>query len=260
MKLRYFIPLLVLLAITIVTVEWIVLLPSQPTDAHSHAMDSAYTNPDDEYYLTHSEHYAQFPCESIRVTYCLEMTVDKSDFDSQTEITLVRADYLMNDSPCIALVDYDNRYVRKIADFLNWVCNNDSDMDKVRYVTQFVDRNIEYHSDSDIYGFEEYWATPIETLYLRTGDCEDKSILACSILLAMGLDGMLINYENHCAPAVRIDGIVYLADFNLPCPSSNLMYDGEYPSEILSASDIKDVSVSRCIGGYIHGIRRLFGI
>lgn len=259
MKWQYSIPLLVLIAITILTVEGVVLLPTSPTEAHAYAEDSAYAHPNDEYYMYHDEYLTQFPYEEVRVIYRLDMHVDEVDFDSQVDKTQIRHDFLMNDAHCISLVDYDNRYVRKIAEFLDTICHDDSDMDKVRYVTQFVDMNIKYNSDADIYGVEEYWATPIETLYLRTGDCEDKAVLTCSILLAMGLDGMLINYEGHCAPAVRLDGIVYLSDFNLSYPTTDLTYNGMQPMSIFSASDIKEISVSSCVGKYIYGIRRLFG-
>lgn len=259
MKWRYSIPLFVLVVITILTVEWVMLLPISPTEAHAYAEDSACAHPNDNYYIYHDEYRAQFPYEEVRVTYRLDMHVDIGDFDSQVDKTQIRCDSIMNDAQCISLVDYDNRYICKIAEFLDRICYNDSDMDKVYYATQFVGRNIKYNLDTDIYGVEDYWATPIETLYLRTGDCEDKAILTCSILLAMGLDGMLITYDGHCAPAVRLDGIVYLSDFNLSYPTTDLTYKGMQPMDIFSASDIKEISVSSCIGKYIYGIRGLFG-
>ena len=259
MKRRYSIPLFVLIGIAILTVEWVVLLPTSPNEAHTYAEDSVYVHPHDEYYVYHDEYLTQFPYGEVCLIYRLDMHVDKEDFDSQVDKTQIRRDFLMNDTHCISLVDYNNGYVRKIAEFLDTICYNDSDMDKVYYATQFVNRNIKYNSDADIYGVEDYWATPVETLYLRTGDCEDKAVLTCSILLAMGFDGMLINYDGHCAPAVRLDGIVYLSDFNLSYPTTDLTYHGMQPERIFSASDIKEISVSSCIGKYIYGIRGLFG-
>jgi predicted transglutaminase-like cysteine proteinase len=54
-------------------------------------------------------------------------------------------------------------------------------------IRDWVAANIDYKSDEEQWG-EDYWQTPEETLRLRTGDCEDFSILLCSLLRAYGLD------------------------------------------------------------------------
>ncbi|XHH10001.1 MAG: transglutaminase domain-containing protein [Candidatus Bathyarchaeia archaeon] len=51
----------------------------------------------------------------------------------------------------------------------------------------WVANNIEYRYDSNVYG-DEYWQLPKETVQKRTGDCEDFSILLCSLLRADGWD------------------------------------------------------------------------
>lgn len=45
----------------------------------------------------------------------------------------------------------------------------------------WVATNIEYKHDMDVHGQIEYWQLPTETFQLRTGDCEDFSILLCSL-------------------------------------------------------------------------------
>ncbi len=55
-------------------------------------------------------------------------------------------------------------------------------------IRDWVAKNIEYTSDSEVHGVKEYWQFPNETLTLRTGDCEDFSILLCSLLRANGWD------------------------------------------------------------------------
>jgi predicted transglutaminase-like cysteine proteinase len=50
----------------------------------------------------------------------------------------------------------------------------------------WVGNNIQYKYDSVSYGQNDYWQLPKETLSLRTGDCEDSSILLCSLLRADG--------------------------------------------------------------------------
>jgi predicted transglutaminase-like cysteine proteinase len=54
-------------------------------------------------------------------------------------------------------------------------------------IRDWVAINIDYMSDEKRWG-EDYWQTPEETLSYRTGDCEDYSILLCSLLRSYGID------------------------------------------------------------------------
>jgi len=55
----------------------------------------------------------------------------------------------------------------------------------------WVADNIAYESDEERWG-RDYWQTPEETLSCRTGDCEDFSILLCSLLRAYGIDAQRV--------------------------------------------------------------------
>ena len=50
----------------------------------------------------------------------------------------------------------------------------------------WVGNKIKYKSDSEIHGEREYWQFSNETIQLETGDCEDFSILLCSLLRSNG--------------------------------------------------------------------------
>jgi transglutaminase-like putative cysteine protease len=50
----------------------------------------------------------------------------------------------------------------------------------------WVGNNIQYKTDSEIHGIAEFWQFPNETMQLKTGDCEDFSMLLCSLLRADG--------------------------------------------------------------------------
>jgi len=54
-------------------------------------------------------------------------------------------------------------------------------------IRDWVATNIDYMSDEQRWG-RDYWQTPEETLSYYTGDCEDFSILLCSLLRAYGID------------------------------------------------------------------------
>jgi len=53
-------------------------------------------------------------------------------------------------------------------------------------IRDWVATNINYMPDGQRWG-RDYWQTPEETLSLHTGDCEDFSILLCSILRAYSI-------------------------------------------------------------------------
>lgn len=55
-------------------------------------------------------------------------------------------------------------------------------------IRDWVAVNIDYKYDEKRWGVEDYWQTPEETLSYGTGDCEDFSILLCSLLRAYGID------------------------------------------------------------------------
>lgn len=64
---------------------------------------------------------------------------------------------------------------------------NGSDREKLDKVNQFFNGRIRYASDIEIWGVEDYWATPVEFLVKGAGDCEDFSIAKYFTLKAMGL-------------------------------------------------------------------------
>jgi len=56
---------------------------------------------------------------------------------------------------------------------------------------------LKYSPDKVLYGVVEYFATPLETLRKRRGDCEDWAWLAHDTLLAMGLKSQIIDVRNY---------------------------------------------------------------
>jgi len=55
-------------------------------------------------------------------------------------------------------------------------------------IYSWVGENIVYEFDSDVYGTEDYWQFPYETLALKTGDCEDQAFLLASLARAAGVE------------------------------------------------------------------------
>lgn len=54
--------------------------------------------------------------------------------------------------------------------------------DKLKRVNEFFNRHIAFGEDIDVWGQEDYWATPMESLSKGRGDCEDYVIAKYFVL------------------------------------------------------------------------------
>jgi len=65
--------------------------------------------------------------------------------------------------------------------------NSATDMEKLQKINSFFNKKIVFASDMDIYGINDYWATPVEFLSRGAGDCEDYAIAKYFSLKMMGV-------------------------------------------------------------------------
>lgn len=84
---------------------------------------------------------------------------------------------------------YSQLGVKRINDWLDFLKRSEhqSQWQKVTLVNDFFNQAISYQTDSQLWGKEDYWATPIETLAQGAGDCEDFAIAKYFSLLALGV-------------------------------------------------------------------------
>jgi predicted transglutaminase-like cysteine proteinase len=61
------------------------------------------------------------------------------------------------------------------------------DETRLQAVNQFFNRHVLFRTDVEIYGVADHWASPLETLGLGQGDCEDYAIAKYFSLVAMGI-------------------------------------------------------------------------
>ena len=73
-----------------------------------------------------------------------------------------------------------------------------SERQKLDIVNRFVHQHIRYQTDQRLYGVEDYWASPLETLGHGAGDCEDYAILQYISLRLAGIsdDRLRLIYVN----------------------------------------------------------------
>lgn len=71
-----------------------------------------------------------------------------------------------------------------------------TDQQKLTAVNDFFNSRVMFTDDEILWGREDYWATPVETLAMGTGDCEDFSIAKYFTLRELGVedDKMRLTY------------------------------------------------------------------
>jgi predicted transglutaminase-like cysteine proteinase len=68
-----------------------------------------------------------------------------------------------------------------------------SDLEKLEKVNQFFNTRIRFVNDIDLWGVQDYWATPFELLCRNAGDCEDFAIAKFFTLKAIGMPEEKLN-------------------------------------------------------------------
>lgn len=58
---------------------------------------------------------------------------------------------------------------------------------RVQRVNDFFNQRIQFEEDTEVWGQSDYWATPLETLVQKRGDCEDFAIAKYFTLLELGV-------------------------------------------------------------------------
>lgn len=112
---------------------------------------------------------------------------DQTDQDSGPELNIVDEDVLriFDETLCYSFITPQDPSVVNLR--------NEILQDNIALLTpdwmalrDWVGNRIQYKSDSEIHNEREYWQFSNETIYLETGDCEDFSILLCSLLRSNG--------------------------------------------------------------------------
>lgn len=84
--------------------------------------------------------------------------------------------------------------------------------ENVYNVVAFV-QSLNYVTDEESKGCEEYFRYPVETLVDGEGDCDDSSILIAAILQEMGYGVVFLVYDDHLALGVKGAGYIQGAYF-----------------------------------------------
>lgn len=112
------------------------------------------------------------------------------------------------------------------------------DVEKLRRVNDFFNQ-IPYQSDTELWGKEDYWATPLELLVHEGGDCEDYSIAKYFTLKEMGVaeDKLRIMYVK----SIKLNQSHMVLTY-YPDPSSIPKVLDNLNPQLLSASNRLDLT------------------
>jgi len=108
-------------------------------------------------------------------------------------------------------------------------------------VNQFFNQRVRWKTDLEIYGAEDFWATPAETLGRGTGDCEDFTIAKYATLRHLGVpaEQLRLTYVQLKVTNTRSQAHMVLAWY--PSPNTTpLILDNANP-RILPASQRRDL-------------------
>jgi predicted transglutaminase-like cysteine proteinase len=86
-----------------------------------------------------------------------------------------------------------NRFAKqRVSEWRDLVDNPEnhalSDREKLELVNSFFNANVQFLDDIALWQKKDYWATPLETLSIGGGDCEDYSIAKYFTLKELGVD------------------------------------------------------------------------
>lgn len=88
----------------------------------------------------------------------------------------------------LALERYGKRAERTVIDWRGLITTAPAaELDKLVLVNDFFNRRIRFGEDIDIHGKVDHWASPLETMGLGAGDCEDFTIAKYMTLRLLGI-------------------------------------------------------------------------
>jgi len=115
--------------------------------------------------------------------------------------------------------------------------NNARPLEKLELVNNFFNR-LAFVNDSELWGQEDYWATPLQMLSSNGGDCEDFSIAKYFTLRKMGIpeERMRLTYVK----ALQLDQAHMVLTY-FPTPESEPLILDNLDTEIRPSSERTDL-------------------
>lgn len=106
---------------------------------------------------------------------------------------------------CYAQSTIDRELRNSLASQIKQQLANKPQLEAVNTLLGFVQFGFDYATDSEQHGYEKPYFLE-ELFYYPRCDCEDRSVLYCTLLReGLGVDNVLVEYSNHECSAVALD-------------------------------------------------------
>lgn len=123
---------------------------------------------------------------------------------------------------------------------------NVSELEKLTQINNFFNRKIYFAEDVDLWGQADYWATPLESIGLQAGDCEDFSIAKYAFLRAVNVPNDKLRLTYVRAELTNQQGrksvVAHMVLSYYATPQSEPMILDNLRPDITYASSRKDLS------------------
>ncbi|ABO35412.1 hypothetical protein MmarC5_1110 [Methanococcus maripaludis C5] len=166
----------------------------------NYLINSGYESQNENYY------FKNYSWSYDNKKWHLEISIPKSAYEYYKNKPHNREDNYAQ----YALSDYDKSYLDSmIYNFEKASIENEySKCDEALFISSFV-QSLDYTTDSETTGFDEYPRYPLETLVDMGGDCEDKSVLTAALLNELDYDVVLIELSDHMAVGISCNEDIY---------------------------------------------------
>jgi predicted transglutaminase-like cysteine proteinase len=116
-----------------------------------------------------------------------------------------------------------------------------SEMTKIGMVNDFTNQHVLFVDDINLWGVDDYWASPLETFGKGAGDCEDFSIAKYTLLKRLGIpqDKLRLTYVRARMASGNIRPHMVLAYYAMPTSDPLILDNLNF--EILPASRRSDL-------------------
>jgi predicted transglutaminase-like cysteine proteinase len=146
-----------------------------------------------------------------------------------------------------ALQRYGARGEKKVEAWLTVLNSQRSQAipQQLRHVNVFWNRTVRASDDKAVWGQEDYWATPLETLGKQAGDCEDFVIGKYFSLVHLGIPAeklRLIYVRASIGGMERTQGIAHMVLGYYETPMSDPLVLDSLTDAIIPASQRKDLT------------------
>ena len=117
-----------------------------------------------------------------------------------------------------------------------------SDTDKLNKTNAFFNRRITFQSDLEVWGQDDYWATPLEFMGRGAGDCEDFAIAKYMTLQMLGIGKERLRLIYVRAQSGSLPSIAHMVLGFYPQPTEEPLILDNLISSVRPASQRSDLT------------------